>query len=228
MVSGIYQLIDCSLIHQLKFETVSNNLANVNSTGFKKNFLSFDQALASSYTTATDFSPGEIRHTGNALDIALEGEGFFKVETHRGIRYTRDGAFSLDTDGYLVTRAGYRVVGQNGPIKIGQGEVMVRMDGQIMVNGAVVGRLEVSDFEDRRQLKKEGASLYNYEGAIEDTFSLEKANVQQGYLENSNVNATQEMIKMIEALRAFESAQKAIQSIDEITSKMVNDYGLLG
>jgi flagellar basal-body rod protein FlgF len=228
MVSGIYHLIDCSLIQQLKFETVSNNLSNVNTTGFKKNFLSFDQALASSYTTATDFTPGEIKHTGNQLDVALEGDGFFKIETARGVRYTRDGAFSLNNEGYLITRAGHMLVGRSGSIKINPGEVAIGRNGQITVGKAVVDRLEVVDFKDRRQLSKEGANLYLYEGAKEDVFTLEEVNVQQGFLENSNVNPTQEMIKMIEAFRAFESAQKAIQSIDEITSKMVNDYGMLG
>jgi len=227
LVSGIYKLIDCSLVQQLKFETVSNNLANLNTSGFKKNILSFDQALAGSYVSSTDFAPGPVKYTGNTLDVALGTDGFFKVETAKGIRYTRNGAFSIDSKGYLITRTGDRVVGDNGPVKVGGGDVTIGRDGQVSVNRKPVGTLTVVDFKDRRLLKQDGASFYHYQGGEEDIVTPEEIDVQQEYLESSNVNPTEAMIKIVEAFRGFEAAQKAIQSIDEITSKMVNDYGLL-
>ena len=106
--------MDGSLAQQYRFENISNNLANINTNGFKKSVISFDKALSQNSISSIDLSPGPIVHTGNKLDIALEGTGFFKIQTSEGIRYTRDGAFTLDTDGQLTTRSGNPVLGENG------------------------------------------------------------------------------------------------------------------
>lgn len=227
MISGAYNLIDGSLTQQLRFETVANNMANMNTNGFKKNIISFNQALEMTSISKIDFTKGPVRYTGNELDVALDSKGFFQVQTANGIRYTRDGAFKLDEAGTLVTGNGHSVLGQNGPITIDGSKVSIGGDGQIQVNGEPADRLMVVDFENLQLLKKEGGSYYSYTGEENEISAVEDVRVQQNYLESSNVNSTEEMIKMIETYRAFESVQKAIQSIDKINEKMVNDYGLV-
>ncbi|MBL7179789.1 MAG: flagellar basal-body rod protein FlgF [Pseudomonadota bacterium] len=227
MISGIYELIDGCLVQQLRFETISNNLANLNTNGFRKDAISFNQALSMNYYSETDFTPGPVRHTGNELDVALEGKGFFKIQTPKGIRYTRDGAFSINAEGVLVTHTGDAVLGQNGPITINGGKVTIQTDGQVLANGQPVDQLRIVDFEKPQLLAKEGGSYYAHQGKESEIVTAEEANIKQSYIEGSNVNPTEEMIKMLEAFRSFESAQKAIQSIDEMTSRMVNDQGLL-
>ena len=227
MISGIYNLIDGSLTQQLRFETIANNMANINTNGFKKNIISFNQALEMNSISKADFTQGPVRHTGNELDVALDSKGFFKIQTGNGIRYTRDGAFTLDENGTLVTLNGDSVFGQNGPITIDGSKVTIGGDGQVQVDDESVDRLMVVDFENPQLLQKEGGSMYFYSGEEKEISTVEDVGVQQGYLESSNVNSTEEMIKMIETYRAFESVQKAIQSIDKVTDKMVNDYGLV-
>ena len=227
MVPGIYTLIDGSLVQKLRFSTISNNLANSNTNAFKKDIISFHQILTMKNNSTTDFTPGPIRYTGNQLDVALDGPGFFKVQSPRGMRYTRDGSFTLNGDQQLVTQSGDIVLGQSGPMKIDGGNVSIETGGAVVVGGAQVDRLVVVDFRKPQLLTKEGDSCYRYGGGEKDIFPAEKVSVQNGYLEMSNVNPTEEMIKMVEALRVFESAQKAIQCMDESTSKMVNDAGLL-
>ena len=227
MISGIYNLIDASLTQQQRFETISNNLANSNTNAFKKDITSFEQALAMNHKSATDFSPGFVRFSGNELDVALETQGFFKIESSRGIRYTRDGAFTLNAEGILITRNGEAVLGQNGTITINGSKISIESDGQILVDYEPVDKLMVVNFDKPQLLKKEGGSYYQYKGEERDIFTAEDVNIKQSYIEGSNVSPTEEMIKMVETFRAFESVQRAIQSIDEITSKMVNDYGLV-
>lgn len=227
MISGVFRLMDGSLTQQLRFENISNNLANINTNGFKKDVLSFDKALSMNSISSIDFSPGPIVHTGNDLDIALEGSGFFKIQTPEGERYTRDGAFTLDNQGRLITRNGDTVLGTNGPITIRGEAFTINRDGQIVDDNGSLGTLSIVDFKEPHLLKKEGSSLYNYAGVQTDIMPAENPNVQQSYLEKSNVNPSEEMIKMIEAYRNFESVQKAIQSMDEVTNKMVNDPDLL-
>ena len=98
MIPGIYKLIDGSLVHEQKYDIVSNNLANLSTEGFKKDLISFHRILTMQNMTAIDFSPGPVRHTGNTLDVALDTPGFFKVQTPRGTRYTRDGSFRLNAE----------------------------------------------------------------------------------------------------------------------------------
>lgn len=227
MISGIYKAVDGSLAQKLKFDTISNNLANINSNAFKKDIISFDKALAIKNSSTTDFTPGPIRYTGNEFDVAIDGPGFFKIQAPRGIRYSRNGSFTCNMDSLLVTQNGDPVLGQNGPIKINGTDVSIKSDGQVLVDGQPIDKIALVDFKQPRLLKKEGSSYYMHLGKEQDIVNAEDINIQQGYIENSNVNPTEEMIKMIETLRAFESAQKAIQTMDELNRKMVNDVGLL-
>lgn len=223
MASGIYNLVEGSLVQKLRFDNIANNLANINTTGFKMDILAFDRVHKMQWVSETDFTPGPATYTGNKLDVALVGNGFFKVQTPSGIRYTRDGSFTLNADRVLVTQRGDTVLGQNGPIRIEGGDVAIERDGQVVVENATLDRLFVAHFEDPRLLRKEGNAYYVFQGKGTEVGNAENVHVQQGHLERSNVAPTLEMIKMLESLRAFESAQKAIQVIDEITGKLVND-----
>lgn len=225
MISGIYNLIDGSITQQLRFETIANNMANSNTNGFKKDIISFSEALETLSNSSTDFSQGPLRFTGNDLDVALSSKGFFKIETPNGIRYTRDGAFSVNAEGFIVTGNGDTVLGQNGPITIEGGEVSIGRDGQVVVNNESLDKILVVDFDEPQLLRKEGWSCYSYQGENSGISTVSDAEIQHKYLESSNVNPMQETIEMIETYRAFESVQKAIQSIDALTNEMVNDYG---
>jgi flagellar basal-body rod protein FlgG len=224
--SGIDGLIDGALLQQMKFETIANNLANIGTHAFKKDILSFNEALSMANSSKIDFTPGPVTHTGNRLDVALGGPGFFKVQTTNGIRYTQNGSFTLNADQFLVTHNGDTVLGQNGPIQMNGNNVSINRDGQVFSENEPVDKISVVDFKQPELLRKEGSSYFTYEGGEEDIAPAEDINIQQGYIERSNVNPTEEMIKMVEALRSFESAQKAIQVMDDITAKLVNDPGL--
>ena len=227
LISGIFRLVDGSLAQQHRFENISTNLANVNTNGFKKSVISFDKALSLNNQSSIDFSRGAVVHTGNKLDMALDGNGFFKIATPDGTRYTRDGAFTLDADGTLITSQGYQVLGENGPITVSGGDIVVQQDGEVSDANGSAGRLSIVDFDNPESLRKIGGPLYLHIGENNNITSAREFTLQQGYLEKSNVNPSEEMIKMIEAYRNFESVQKAIQSMDEITSKLVNDSELI-
>lgn len=220
--------MDGAEVQQLRFENISNNLANLNTNGFKKTVISFDQVLAGQEYSRVDFTPGPLVHTGNDLDLALEGEGFFKVMTAAGEKYTRDGSFTLDREGRLVTRTGDPVLGENGPITVSGNRISIGRDGRVLVDGSEAGRLSVIKFQAPQHVKKEGRSYYAYSGGEDrGIVDVPAPDVKQGYLEKANVDSSEEMIKMIEAFRTFEAVQKALQNMDEVTSKMVNDPDLL-
>jgi flagellar basal-body rod protein FlgF len=226
LTPGIFTLIEGSLYQELRFEAISNNLANVNTTAFKRDQVAFDEVF-SEVRSATDFSPGPGRHTGNELDVTLNGSGFFAIQTPEGVRYTRDGSFTLNGEGDLVTQNGDIVLGQNGAIPIKNGHVTIDKAGNVMVENETVDKISVVEFQDQGLLKKVGHSYYRYEGQEGDITSPKEVGLQQGYIEQSNVNPTEEMIKMIEAFRAYEAVQKAIQSMDELTNQVVTDAGTM-
>ena len=223
----MYKLIDGLLVQKLRFDTISNNLANINTNAFKKDIISFREALSMQNNSTIDLSPGPLRYTGNELDMALETPGFFKVQTPKGTRYTRDGSFTLNAEKVLVTQNGDPVLGKNGPIIIDGSNVTVESDGTVVAANEPVGTLVVVDFREPRLLRKEGSSYYAFEGEENGIVVPESINVQNGYMERSNVNPTLEMVKMVESLRVYESAQKAIQCMDEMNDKMVNQVGRL-
>jgi flagellar basal-body rod protein FlgG len=220
---GIYQAIRGSLIQARRFDIISNNLANVGTTGFKKDTLVFDRTLQE--YVQTDLNQGNLRLTGNPLDIGLEGDGFFRIKTPRGIRYTRSGSFCLNADGELVTKNGDQVLGKNGTIRIGSGNIAIDTQGRITVDETVVDTLSVDTFVRPERLQKEGLSYHIYTGDQEEVVKPEKVLVKQGCLEESNVMVVEEMTKMIETLRTYGSYQKIIQTFDETSYKAINEVG---
>ncbi len=228
---------------QLLIDTVSNNLANINTTGFKKQRVQFQDlfyanipmgldAQASvgngSRTVATQrmWSQGNIEQTGDPLNVAIEGEGLFAVETSRGQAYTRDGSFRLDGEGHLVTSAGYRVSSGEGiQIPAGATELAILEDGSVIgvTNGTfqVFGTLTLSLFQNPSGLDAIGGNLYlatRASGeAAEFTPGSDGAGILRGsYLETSNVDIVSEMVNLIVAQRAFELNSKAVETADQM------------
>ncbi len=191
----------------------------------------------------TLYDQGSLMRTENPFDVALDGKGFFAVMTERGERYTRNGAFTLNKDGILVTHNGLPVLGQNGIIKLQKNNFIINERGEILVNAAlsleptdlvgmtqnnweqpiVIDKLKIVDFENIRELKKEGESLYRETEYSGPALPAEEYKVVQGFLEKSNVNAVREMVDMIEVQRSYEANQKAMLTHDQELGRLINE-----
>lgn len=242
MIRGLYTSAAGMVVQWQAYNITANNLANVNTTGFKKDvptFAAFPELLLYRLNdgpatagggcslspfvgplgtgvrvdeVVTSWGQGMMRETGRPLDFALEGEGFFVVETPQGRRYTRNGAFRADPAGWLVTSAGYRVLGRDGlPLSA----TAANLADQLMV---VI-------FPSNAVLRKEGDSLFSSETPGQP---LPGARVCQGVLEESNVNVVSAMVDMLAGLRAYEANQKALQVQDQTLDKVVNEVGRVG
>lgn len=176
---------------------------------------------------AVDYTQGTLLETGNKLDFALKGNGFFKVETPNGLAYTRDGSFTLNEYGELVTKEGYAVLGQNGAIVLGKDDFQIDSNGDIIIEGIVEDRLDIVALENSEMLRKQGNNLYTILENIEPEEVEFDGQVLTGYLESSNVNTIQEMVNLITAQRSYETSQKIIQTQDELLGKVVNELGRL-
>jgi flagellar basal-body rod protein FlgF len=215
------------------FGALSNNVSNAHTVGFKKDVPIFKTLLGESQArmgqivedgTKTVFDQGELHKTGNELDVAIEGPGFFKVNTPQGVRYSRAGNLGLDRQKKLVHTSGYPMLGEKGEITLAGKNIAIGKDGTVRMDGTEVARLAVVEFRDPDLLKKEGASLFKNDELAEETLST-KSVVHQGSIEASNVNPVTEMVKLIESLRSYEACIKVIQSGDEMDGKSVNEVG---
>jgi flagellar basal-body rod protein FlgF len=242
MNSGIYGAISGSSAMMKQLDVLSNNLANVNTPGFKKDTISFRAIMAStlpqgaedtgeeipSLTTETysiDFSAGPVKVTDNTFDLALNGDGFFVVNTPQGKAYTRQGNFRMDANSKLVTADGYEVLGAGAPIIINGSSVSFDADGKIFVEGLETGSIDVVDFPKPYALKKIGSALFMPNSPDATPRPATDAVVRQGCLEGSNVNTLEEMVRMIETTRSSETCQRMIQNYDQMTGRAVNDLG---
>jgi flagellar basal-body rod protein FlgF len=229
MIFDVTQVVQAGIRQERKMETIINHLANVSTTGFKADILSFDQMLQANMTI--DFSQGDLIQTGNSLDLALNGDGFFKIQTPGGIRYTRNGTFTLNNEKSLVTQNGDPVLGSNGPITIEGGRIEINDAGEIWVEDETTGTMEmvgkpaIVDFAQKDRFTKEGESLFIYNGSPADETVLESTTVKQGELEMPNVSTVVEMTKMMECMRGYESCMKTLQALDETDSKAINELG---
>ncbi|ONI42682.1 flagellar basal-body rod protein FlgF [Candidatus Epulonipiscium fishelsonii] len=253
MIRGLYTAATAMNVQVTRMDLVSNDLANVNTTGYKKDFAvvsSFEEELLyrmkdiennrSNNNTIGYISPGariediytqftqaSFVETGDKNNFAIQGEGFFQVQTPDGLRYTRDGNFSFNEAGSLVTKEGYAVMGEDGPIELGEEYLDTNIDivvgrlGTIRLGLENVGKLALVNFEEPQALLKQGDNLYisEEEGIPAD------ATIYQGYLEVSNVNAVEAMVDMITISRAYEMSQKMIQVHDQLLGKAVNEIG---
>lgn len=245
MNSGMYTALSGNLASQQRLDVLANNLANVNTAGFKRDRMVFESTLAavknpsqatgtltdapvmSGATFATDFSAGPVKQTGNTLDLALDGDGFFVVNTPQGRAYTRQGNFHLDGNSRLVTADGYEVLGNGGPIAVKGGKVEIDGKGVVFAEGNRIASLEIVDFPKPYQLQKTGAALFIPSGQGGGEQPARNTEVRQGFLEDSNVNPLLEMTQLIETTRYYESCVKAIKSYDDMAAKAANELGKL-
>ncbi|SDT85773.1 flagellar hook-basal body protein [Desulfobacula phenolica] len=229
MILEMTRPVQGGLRQERKLETVSNNLANADTTGFKKDSISFDAQFKAQLNK--DFSQGAIQTTGNPLDMALSGPGFFKIETSEGIKYTRNGNFSLDINGTLVDQNGNPVMGQGGAIAIDTANVeqnlSVNQNGEILLSGEVVDTLDIVTFKELNKLEREGQNFLFYTGETTDEIQAQGAVVQHKALEKANVAVVEEMVRMIDYHRMFETFTKSMMTFDEIDSKAINEVGKL-
>ena len=184
------------------------------------------------------FEQGPLKLTQNPLDLAIEGKGFFTVQINDKEYFTRNGRFSMNTDGELVTPEGYPVIGENGKINILESfkgnpadisKISVSSDGIVRIRTADMkqnveaGKLKIVDFENLAKLNPMGSSLFDAEGA--EPLETKEFTLSQGYLENSNVNILDEMVSMITNMRIYETNQKVLKSISESITRSTNELG---
>ena len=174
--------------------------------------------------SVTSFIQGNLKETGRPTDLAIKGEGFFVVFTDGEERYTRDGSFAIDSEGFLVTKEGFRVLGEKGEIWIGQGDIDVNGNGEVYSEGELVDRLKLVTFEHPEYLVKIGDNLYRARQRAIAKQGIE-GEVLQGFVESSNVNAIKEMVNMIAAFRSYEANQRIITAYDQMMEKAVNEIG---
>lgn len=214
----------------MQMDRVANNLANASTPGFKGEHLRALQAFSAdesaSPEAAIDFRPGSADRTGNALDLRIEGDGFFVIQQKDGLAFTRRGDFTIDSQNRLVTQDGDPVMGDSGTITLGKGQIQIGRDGSVAVDANVVGKLRIVDFNDRANLTRIGGGLYLDSGAA----GMKKPptpEVASGYLELSNVSMILEMTEMIEINRSFEYYQKIILTLSEMDKLSVSRIGRL-
>ena len=254
MLRGLYTSAMGMNTQMQSLDVVANNLANASTTGFRGGTAvhqSFPQMLMHSINAIPgqlendrntvggagfgvtvsaihkNFAQGTLQQTGNDLDIALSGEGFFAVESlnRSGVAtemFTRNGAFTLSEDGMLVNFNGDRVLGTNGsPITLPSGEISISTSGDISVNGNVVNTIRIVNFEDTSMLRSFGYNLFTaLDEATETPFT---GVVNQGYLESSNVNVVREMVNMINISRSYELNQRMVSIHDQTLGQAVSE-----
>jgi flagellar basal-body rod protein FlgG len=248
MAEALGDVVAGALFQQLRLGVLSNNLANVSTVGFKKDQVLYEPLAGTPMTdeaaqeaiislngerfaanlparTYTDFSQGHVMQTGNKFDVALNGKGFFSVEAPDGnTQYTRKGNFTVNEQNELCTLDGLPVLGEAGRIILQDSNITIDETGRIQVDGAVIDKLKIVDFEEN-SLIKAGEGLFSLRS--EDIVEVEPENmfVQQGYVEQSNVNAVKMMTEMIDTLRGFETYQKLIMSLGETNSLAIDKVG---
>lgn len=225
MILEMTRPVQGGLRQERKLEAVANHIANADTAGFKKDIISFDKEFRARMNT--DLTQGSIQKTGNKLDLALKDEGFFKVDTAAGIRYTRNGSFTLNNNGVLVDMAGNFVLGQGGAIVVDGTNIDINARGEIRIDGTLQDILDIITFENLTMLRKEGANNYVYKGDTRDEIAPLNIAIEQGAIEGSNVKVVEEMVNMIDHHRMYQIYQKMMMTFDEIDGKAINEVGEL-
>ncbi len=234
MSDEIY-LAGASLVsRQYRQEALVNNIANGSTPGYKaarvfaevltevSSFADL-QAIGRSQKQYLDLSQGNIRPTGRPLDFALDGDGYFVVLAPEGERYTRNGNFSIDGEGTLVTQNGHPVSGDGGPITIEGSRIEVSADGEILVDGESLGKLKVTNFTNPQSLARKGGSLFGPREGENLRSAEPTAVVCQNCLEESNVKTSEEMMRVLAQLRQFEASQKNLTLQSETLRRVGNE-----
>ena len=242
MSGTVYQAAAGAMLQQMRLDVLSNNLANVNTVGFKADKPVFrvntvGQPQSSRIATPrlspyappleqrVDFSGGSVKQTENPLDVAIQGDGFFVVQSPDGLKYSRKGSFSINDQGLLSTAEGWPVMGQGGEIAIEGSRLQINEQGEVFVDDNLVDTLRIDDFAKPYDLQKAGDTLFvpaNDKALAEPAVDY---HVSQGFVELSNVDAIRTMTEIIETLRVFESYQHVIRAADDASAKTVNEVG---
>lgn len=245
MLPGLYSAATAMAAATTNHEVIAHNLAHLNVPGFRRGITSYAtfetamQAAVPGSATSTpklgtrveavkqDFTPGRLEITGQTLDVALQGDGFFVLEGPNGPLYTRNGVFSLDRNGKLVNTEGLPVRGQGGPITVPSDaavqQIRIGSDGTVRVSNREIGRLGLVRFVDNRQLIPAGTTTF--EAAPGTASQPFEGTVVQGARESSNVLAVDELIRLMGGLRHFEAAQRALRSIAEAVQQNTSPRG---
>jgi len=249
LVRGLYTAASGALVAQSQADAIANNLANVNTSGFKRTLLqvqtgpqlalyrqqvepagtrgvprsTFVGALglgAQVLDTPSVFEQGALAATGNPLDVAIQGNAFFAIQTPQGVRYTRDGQFSEDANGRLMTMDGNSVLGPNGPVRLqaNGGAIQIDQHGAITQNGRLVDTISLVQFRNLAQVRPEGDNRFVATAAAGATAAGAGSTIHQGFLEKSNANVVRSMVDLIDAQRWFEANEKVIQTQDQANS----------
>ncbi|MFH1010781.1 MAG: flagellar basal-body rod protein FlgF [bacterium] len=239
MIKGIQSAKAAMIAQSTRQDITANNLANVQTTGFKRDRLfqtdlidaqsgvenGGELALRQLQKVITDFAQGGLHPTSAPLDVALQGEGFFVVSDGQKTYYTRNGHFQLSAEGKLITAQGHVVQGEGGEILLPAGQVTIGSQGEIAVDGRTVAKLKVVALENPDDLAKaSGAMLVSKSGAAQEG-EAQGTIVQQGFVETSNVDAMREMVEMIAIMRNYQVSAKALQAEDETLLKTVTEIG---
>lgn len=227
---------------QRQMDVVANNMANINTTGFKAEQMLFaqynmpgaadnefpgDQSVAytEDWATIHDMSEGPIAHTGNPLDVALSGKGFLSVQTPNGVRYTRDGALAINSQGTLVDMSGNPVLTNSGPVNFTSADtnITITKDGTITTSQGAKGTLALVEFADPRQLTAEGNNLFS---GISPQPAADTS-IVQGSIEHSNVSGVTEMAQMIRVQRAYDMLAQLMKKQDDLRNTAVQKLGTM-
>jgi flagellar basal-body rod protein FlgF len=222
-------------------DVIANNIANVSTPGFKRDTAKFEEyitrvapsegqtgmqsvSFVKDAGVSRDLSQGNIQDTGAPFDFAINGNGYFVVQTPTGMRYTRDGHFTLDANGQVVNSDGYALQGDGGAITItsSDGDVQVGRDGTVSGKTGQIGKLQLVDFANDRALVREGSNLYS---TSQSPVTAATATVGQGMLESSNVQPVLEISHMIEVMRAYQATASLSQSQEDMIRQAVNKLG---
>jgi len=226
MESGYYAACTALVTRMQALDTIANNLANASTVGYRSAQDDFTAVLAGAQGasgtalnqainnygilggSSLDFSEGSLQTTGNDLDVAIEGKGFFVVQTANGPVYTRNGNFQLSAQNQLITSAGDAVMGDRGVLTLPPGPVSIAADGTISSNNAVVGKLKIVEFPPATQITSAGGTYYS--APVKAAVPATASSLRQGALESSNVNPMEGMVELITAQRSAETMQKAL------------------
>ena len=250
MIRGLYSAASGMVSNFRRESIITNNLANVSTIGYKQDLTApsdfanllmvqqggpngsppNSQGAVGPMGTGTelgeirlDLSQGDIAETGNPLDLAISGPGYFAVQTPNGTYYTRDGEFFRDALGRLARSDGGLLLGDNGPIQVGEGNIVIDGDGTVTVDGQVAGRIRLADFGPQEQMLKIGNNYLVPANPNARVVAAQSAAINQGFLEHSNVDMTRETVEMLSAMRSYEASQRMIQLQDQTLDRAVND-----
>lgn len=239
MGSGYYAAGAALMARTQELDTIANNLANVSTTGYRAEKETFSAVLANSSAsgnsdinramndygvmsgTTLDLSQGAMQKTGNELDMAIQGPGYFVVQTAGGQVYTRDGSFQVSAKGQLVTASGDPVLGDKGAIPMVPGPISVGPDGTLSSNGALFGKLKIVEFPAGTELESLGSSYYSAPAASAQPATASA--VEQGVLEGSNVNPIMAMVQLVTAQRSAQTMQHALSMFSSEMDKTATE-----